>query len=271
MRIYIYVCPSATISLDSALHMYEPEENPTPDDDVFRHLATVYAKNHATMWMGTPCKQNMEKFPGGIVNGAKWYTVIGNNHCRSTFSYSVMHNRQSRTTRTTFLRIDPVVSAGGMQDYNYIFHGTMEITLEVSCCKHPMASTLKQHWQDNRKVNDESAPLISFFSLLFIRHTMSTKRISDCQRFNLIMLLNRRRRRRRQALILYMYEALRGVKGFVNDEDSGQPLPGVQLRIKGRERSFNTTTFGEYWRILLNGTYILQVPPICAQDSLIYF
>jgi hypothetical protein len=41
---------------------------------------------------------------------------------------------------------------GGMQDYNYIFHGTMEITLEVSCCKHPMASTLRQHWLDNRKV-----------------------------------------------------------------------------------------------------------------------
>lgn len=61
--------------------------------------------------------------------------------------------------------------------------------------------------------------------------------------------------------MLYMYEALRGVKGFVNDQDSGQPLPGVQLRIKGRERSFNTTAHGEYWRILLNGTYILQVPP----------
>lgn len=44
---------------------------------------------------------------------------------------------------------------GGMQDYNYIFHGTMEITLEVSCCKHPMASTLEQHWMDNRKVNKD--------------------------------------------------------------------------------------------------------------------
>lgn len=41
-----------------------------------------------------------------------------------------------------------------MQDYNYIFHGTMEITLEVSCCKHPYASDLKQHWLDNRKVGN---------------------------------------------------------------------------------------------------------------------
>ena len=124
----------------SALHMYEPEENPTPDDDVFRHLATVYAKSHATMWKGTPCKHNMEKFPGGIVNGAKWYTVIGNLTFISRRHRSTQHQQQRS------------ILIGGMQDYNYIFHGTMEITLEVSCCKHPMASTLEQHWKDNRKV-----------------------------------------------------------------------------------------------------------------------
>ena len=120
--------------------MYEPEENPTPDDDVFRHLATVYAKSHATMWKGTPCKHNMEKFPGGIVNGAKWYTVIGN----LTFI--------SRRHRSTQYQQQRSILIGGMQDYNYIFHGTMEITLKVSCCKYPMASTLEQHWKDNRKV-----------------------------------------------------------------------------------------------------------------------
>lgn len=163
--------------VNRALHIHEREENPTPDDDVFRHLATVYAKNHATMWMGKPCKPKSESFVGGIVNGAKWYTFVG-----------------------------------GMQDYNYIVRGTMEITLEVSCCKHPMASTLRQHWLDNRK-----------------------------------------------ALILYMYEALRGVKGFVTDEESGRPVSGAQLHVRGRHHGFNTTADGEYWRILLNGSYILQV------------
>ena len=38
-----------------------------------------------------------------------------------------------------------------MQDYNYIYAGCMEITLEVSCCKYPLASTLEGHWNDNRK------------------------------------------------------------------------------------------------------------------------
>ena len=41
---------------------------------------------------------------------------------------------------------------GGMQDYNYIYHGTMEITLEVSCCKYPKVELLEQHWKDNRMV-----------------------------------------------------------------------------------------------------------------------
>ncbi len=62
-----------------------------------------------------------------------------------------------------------------------------------------------------------------------------------------------------QALILYMYEALRGVKGFVMDEESGLPVGGAQMSVKGRQREFNTTADGEYWRILLNGSYILQV------------
>lgn len=56
-----------------------------------------------------------------------------------------------------------------------------------------------------------------------------------------------------------MFEALRGVKGFVIDQESGQPVGGAELHVKGREREFNTTDDGEYWRILLNGNYTLQV------------
>lgn len=166
--------------INTAIHITGRQEHPSPDDDVFQHLARVYATNHATMSEGKPCPGNkQEGFPNGIINGAKWYAVTG-----------------------------------GMQDYNYIFHGTMEITLEVSCCKHPKASTLQQHWLDNRK-----------------------------------------------ALIAYVYEALRGVKGFVTDEEDGRPLKGVQLFIQGRDipKPFLTTPDGEYWRILLDGNYTLQV------------
>ena len=37
-----------------------------------------------------------------------------------------------------------------MQDYNYLAVGTFELTLEISCCKYPMESTLPQFWEDNR-------------------------------------------------------------------------------------------------------------------------
>ena len=45
------------------------KEHASPDDDVFQHLATVYATNHATMANGKPCKGAREGFPNGIING----------------------------------------------------------------------------------------------------------------------------------------------------------------------------------------------------------
>nr|UPI76696.1 M14 metal carboxypeptidase 19 [Antheraea yamamai] len=89
----------------------------TPDDDVFRHLSLVYSKNHAKMSRSVSCKSGSQRFEDGITNGAAWYPLTG-----------------------------------GMQDYNYIWHGCMEITLEISCCKYPPAHELPKYWQDNKKV-----------------------------------------------------------------------------------------------------------------------
>lgn len=63
---------------------------------------------------------NLEKFisqfsVAGITNGAEWYNV-----------------------------------AGGMQDYNYLYGNTLEITVEMACCKYPYASTLKHYWNDHK-------------------------------------------------------------------------------------------------------------------------
>ncbi|XP_050292877.1 carboxypeptidase D [Anthonomus grandis grandis] len=92
-------------------------ENLSPDDKVFKHLASVYSKAHRTMHEGKPCPMFPdEKFEGGITNGAKWYQVTG-----------------------------------GMQDYNYIVAGCMELTLEIGCYKYPYAKDLPQYWLDNRE------------------------------------------------------------------------------------------------------------------------
>ncbi len=62
------------------------------------------------------CPNDKSGFPGGITNGAHWYSL-----------------------------------AGGMQDYNYRYKNCMEITLELSCCKYPKGSDLSSFWKANKE------------------------------------------------------------------------------------------------------------------------
>ncbi|XP_076035544.1 carboxypeptidase D-like isoform X2 [Oratosquilla oratoria] len=148
----------------------------TPDDDVFNHLASFYSFNHATMHLGLPCKPGAPTFKNGTTNGAAWYPLTG-----------------------------------GMQDYNYIWHGSMDITIEMSCCKYPPASELANFWQENKK-----------------------------------------------SLVRYLGEAHRGVRGFIMDE-AGTAIEGASIKIKGRAVGFQSTRYGEYWRVLLPGIYTIEV------------
>ncbi|NXX19350.1 CBPD Carboxypeptidase, partial [Podargus strigoides] len=38
-----------------------------------------------------------------------------------------------------------------MQDYNYVWADSFEITLELSCCKYPLSSELQQEWENNQE------------------------------------------------------------------------------------------------------------------------
>ncbi|XP_043192809.1 carboxypeptidase M-like isoform X2 [Amphibalanus amphitrite] len=101
------------------IRQFRTTESRSPDDDTLRHLAKVYSYNHGQMYKGEPCANKglgAERFPDGITNGAKWYPLTG-----------------------------------GMGDYNYVWHGCMELTLELSCCKYPEARQLRSFWRDNRK------------------------------------------------------------------------------------------------------------------------
>lgn len=87
-------------------------ESLTPDDKVFKQLALTYSDNHPIMRRGKSCN---DSFSRGITNGANWYEL-----------------------------------SGGMQDFNYAFSNCFELTIELSCCKFPAASTLPQEWRTNK-------------------------------------------------------------------------------------------------------------------------
>lgn len=61
-----------------------------------------------------------------------------------------------------------------------------------------------------------------------------------------------------QSLIKFLAEAHRGAHGFVMDEN-GNPVERAAIRVKGRDVAYHTTKYGEFWRILLPGTYRLDV------------
>nr|XP_039254001.1 carboxypeptidase D-like [Styela clava] len=108
---------------DSADHSYG-HESQAPDDIFFRYMARTYADKHLTMSKpGQKC--GTDQFENGITNGAKWYDV-----------------------------------PGGMEDFNYLQGNCFEVTLELTCCKYPMASELQREWGKNKEA------LLSFVELI---------------------------------------------------------------------------------------------------------
>ncbi|XP_017328505.1 carboxypeptidase Z isoform X1 [Ictalurus punctatus] len=91
--------------------------SPTPDEQVFRQLAKIYANAHATM-----SSQDTDRCGGnfadkeGIVNGAQWYSI-----------------------------------AGGMGDFNYLHTNCFEITVELGCDKFPAEDDLYTGWKENKE------------------------------------------------------------------------------------------------------------------------
>lgn len=93
--------------------------NPTPDEDVFRYLASSYANLHPSMHYGKPLCPGLsvrEEFPKGITNGAAWQSNVG-----------------------------------GMKDYMYDNTNCLEIGVHMGCCKFPYAQDLERLWSEHKK------------------------------------------------------------------------------------------------------------------------
>ncbi|XP_053669829.1 carboxypeptidase D isoform X3 [Anopheles nili] len=104
----------ASYPYDNSIYHHECcEESRTPDNKFFKYAALTYAENHPVMRLGRDCN---ETFQSGITNGAFWYEL-----------------------------------SGGMQDFNYVYSNCFEVTLELSCCKFPLAQELPKEWNKNKR------------------------------------------------------------------------------------------------------------------------
>ena len=85
---------------------------PDPDHDTFVMLARTYADNNSPM----STSNSHPAWDNGITNGSDWYAIFG-----------------------------------GMQDWEYLWHGDREVLAEVSDVKWPSASELPTFWSENQE------------------------------------------------------------------------------------------------------------------------
>ncbi|UJR22964.1 hypothetical protein I4U23_025991 [Adineta vaga] len=143
------------------------------DDDIYQMIGHAYV-NRIVQTNEYCLTEHSDT--GYVVRGADWYEIVG-----------------------------------GMQDYGYFNYGTIELTMEISCCKYPTSNTLVNYWTYNR-----------------------------------------------DAMIEMLSQAQKGVKGLVLNEFLN-PIPSTEIMINNRRPLVKVSELGEFWRILLPGTYILKV------------
>uniref|UniRef100_A0A8C6XX23 Carboxypeptidase X1 n=1 Tax=Naja naja TaxID=35670 RepID=A0A8C6XX23_NAJNA len=150
------------------------ELTPTPDDAVFRWLATVYATSNLAMVDNERrvCHYDDLMKEGNIINGANWYSVPGSS------------------------------------DFSYLHTNCFEVTIELSCDKFPHAVELPQEWENNK-----------------------------------------------EALLLYMEQIHRGIKGIVRDTDTEQGIADAIISVDSINHDIRTASDGDYWRLLNPGEY----------------
>ncbi|TRY91086.1 hypothetical protein DNTS_020389 [Danionella cerebrum] len=152
---------------------------PTPDDALFRWLASAYASAHRTLsheWH-RPCHNKDFTRHRSIINGADWHTV-----------------------------------PGSMNDFSYLHTNCLEVTLELSCDKFPHASELPSEWENNK-----------------------------------------------EALLVFIEQVHRGIKGVIRDKDSKAGIADAVIKVDDIDHHIRSAADGDFWRLLNPGEYDVTV------------
>ena len=117
----------------------------TPDDDIFRTLALAYAKSHKTMSLNARvCAIDRLR-----TQLSRCSRAAGR---RSTRALQTAPTGTACTVACRCeLRLLMRFILTWRQDYNYLHSNCFEITVELSCCKYPAASTLQTEWNNNKE------------------------------------------------------------------------------------------------------------------------
>lgn len=59
----------------------------------------------------------------------------------------------------------------------------------------------------------------------------------------------------KESLLAYMEEVHKGVKGFVKDGETNNGIRNAVIVVEGIQHNITTSFFGDYWRLLVPGTY----------------
>ena len=79
-----------------------------------------------------------------------------------------------------------------------------------------------------------------------------------CQKFPYASQLQSIWDSNRDALVAYILQVHKGVNGFVTDE-RGNAVPYASIAVSGRNHGVQTAKDGDYWRLLVPGTYTITV------------
>lgn len=94
------------------MHSDDGRTSISADDDIYQMLGRRYIQH--IIETNDYCDPEHAD-TGFVTRGADWYEVIG-----------------------------------GMQDFGYLNYGTIEMTMEISCCKYPHSNILLHYWNYNR-------------------------------------------------------------------------------------------------------------------------
>ena len=68
------------------------------------------------------------------------------------------------------------------------------------------------------------------------------------------------------SLVKFIEEVHKGVTGFVLSSD-GSPIDGAKIAVDGRDHSIHSVAAGDYWRLLVPGTYTIRVSALGYQPA----